>query len=225
MWAVVPLKSPERAKTRLSAVLTPAQRRHLSFALAERVIDALHSTRGIDVVSVVTASPEIASFARSRGAQPIHQPDEMGTASAFAAAVRELQPLRMSRLLMIAGDLPLVSADALERLIEVSAADSSAVIVPDRHRIGTNALLCAPPDALVPCFGDNSFQRHVAAAQAAGLTARVLEIDELALDLDSADDLQFLQLHGGMRAARLLASLQEIESSKRRSELGVAVNE
>src|SRR5690348_4882516 len=102
MWAVVPLKSPENAKSRLAGVLSPVQRRHLVFALAERVISALQATRGIDDVAIVTANKEIAAFARRLGAQLILQTDETGTASAFAAAVAQLQPLQLRRLLMIA---------------------------------------------------------------------------------------------------------------------------
>ena len=62
---------------------------------------------------------------------------------------------------------------------------------------GTNALLCVPPDVLAPCFGEQSFQRHLAAARAANLHARILEIDALALDLDEPADLEELRRRGG----------------------------
>jgi 2-phospho-L-lactate guanylyltransferase len=210
MWAVVPLKSPERAKTRLADTLNPTQRRHLLFALGKLVIDALHATRGIEAVAVVTASAEVASFASALGARPILQPDEGGTASAFAAALRELEPLNLDSVLMIAGDLPLVSSTALKRLI--TARDTAtAIVVPDRHRIGTNALLCTPPHVLPPCFGADSFRRHLAAAEQAGIRARALEIDELALDLDCAADLDELRLRDRSAAASLFDALQGIE--------------
>jgi 2-phospho-L-lactate guanylyltransferase len=210
MWAVVPLKSPERAKSRLAGVLSPVQRRHLLFALAERVIGSLQATRGIDTVAVVTASAEVAAFARGLGAEPILQSAETGTASAFAAAVNQLQALQLPRLLMIAGDLPLVTPAALARVVAAAAgATPDVVVVPDRHRVGTNALLCAPPQALAPCFGADSFRRHLAAAKAAGIEARVLEIEELALDLDCAEDLQELR----MRSRALAAALFGLEPS------------
>ena len=52
-WALVPLKSRERVKSRLATVLSPEQRVRLFFALAERVIQALHATRGIDSVAEI----------------------------------------------------------------------------------------------------------------------------------------------------------------------------
>ncbi|MFP5307832.1 MAG: 2-phospho-L-lactate guanylyltransferase [Gammaproteobacteria bacterium] len=193
MWAVVPLKSPERAKMRLAGVLSAAQRRELLFELAQRVIRALQATRGIEHTAIVTACTEVAAFARRLGVQSILQDTETGTAAAFAAAVDALQPRQLRGLLMLAGDLPLVSAAALERVIAAAGSSPGAVIVPDRHGAGTNALLCTPPQALAPCFGADSFRRHCAAAAASGLRLRVLDIPELALDLDDADDLAVLQ--------------------------------
>jgi 2-phospho-L-lactate guanylyltransferase len=212
MWAVVPLKSPDEAKSRLATVLNAAQRRALMFALAERVIRTLHATPGIDVVAVVTASNEVAAFARSLQAEVIRHAEDFGTASAFASAVRHLQPLHLQRLLMIAGDLPLVSNAALENLLACSTAPRSVVVVPDRHSLGTNALLCSPPEIIAPCFGSNSFQQHLRAAELAGVSARVLQDDSLALDLDVADDLEFLRSNGGAAAQQLLQSLAQIDT-------------
>lgn len=197
MWAVVPLKSPERAKTRLAGVLSPAQRRQLLFVLGERVIRALQATRGIDEVAVVTASSGVAGFAAALGARVIMQAAETGTAAAFAAAVQALRAQALSRLLMIAGDLPLVTAPAIEQLIAAAPERPGVVVVPDRHRVGTNALLCSPPGSLAPCFGSDSFRRHLAAARAAGLQTRVLHVEALSLDLDDAEDLEELQRRTG----------------------------
>lgn len=188
-WALVPLKSPDTAKSRLAAVLAPAQRRALFFGLARRVIEALMATPGIVRVSVVTSSDEVDAFSRSLHAQVIRQRADAGTAQAFIAGARQLRGLKPRRLLMIAGDLPLISSAAIETLL-ATGDEAAVVIVPDRKRIGTNALLCAPPDAIAPCFGPDSFQRHLAAVERAGLSARVLECDALALDLDTPEDLE-----------------------------------
>ncbi len=212
MWAVVPLKSPDRAKSRLGSVLSAMQRRRLFFALAEQVIRALQATRGIETVAVVTSDAEVAAFTRALNAQLIRQPGDFGTASAFASAVHELRPLKLERLLMIAGDLPLVSPAALERVLAAADAVTEVVLVPDRRRVGTNALLCAPPDAMAPCFGGDSFRQHLAAAEAAGLRARVVESDELALDLDVSDDLDYLRIHGLVPAAQLLKTMSCADS-------------
>ncbi len=203
-WALVPLKSRERAKSRLATVLSPEQRTHLFFRLAERVIRTLQATRGVDAVAVITASAEIAAFARSLGATPILQSADFGMSAAFEQAVGELQITNAQRVLMLPGDLPLISSAALEALLTTAGNEPGVVVVPDRHRTGTNALLCAPPRALSPCFGGHSFERHIAAAKTANVKAQVFEHDALALDLDHPEDLDYLQTQDAALAAELL---------------------
>lgn len=194
MWAVVPLKSPELAKSRLSNVLNPLARRDLFFAVARHVIKTLIETPGITRVAVVTASDAADAFARDCGATVIRQDGDRGTAAAFMAAVDYLDPFWLPNLLMIAGDLPLLTSAAVQQLIAKGTASPGIVIAPDRQRTGTNALLCSPPSVIAPCFGVDSFRRHCEAAMRCGAAIEVVELPELALDVDVADDLAYLQL-------------------------------
>lgn len=191
-WALVPLKSGERAKSRLAGTLDAQQRRHLFFAMARRVIVALQESRHVDAVAVVTSSPDIRALAESLDALPIVQEQDAGMSQDIAAALQFLVGMRPERVLMMPGDLPLICAGAIEKIFVEPVAPEHVVIVPDRHRNGTNALLCCPPQAIAPCFGAFSFMRHLTAARAANIAARVVEIEEIALDLDCAADLEYL---------------------------------
>lgn len=192
MWAIVPLKSPHLAKSRLAAVLSPDDRRACFFELAQRAIDALQATRGIEQVAVITADEEVAAFARRLGAMVLPEAIEAGTAQAFSTALEQLRPYSLRQVLMVAGDLPLVSSRALEFVVE-AASRHDVVIVPDRFQAGTNALACSPPDAIAPCFGVDSYARHLAAARAATRTHCTLTLDELAFDIDVPADLEHLR--------------------------------
>ena len=192
MWAVVPLKPPSLAKSRLSAVLTPDERRAWFFHMAQRAIDALRATRGIERVIVITADAEVARFAQQHGAEVLAESRAQGTAQAFDTALAQLQSPSMKGVLMMAGDLPLVSTPALETLVD-AAARHEVVIVPDRLRRGTNALACSPANAIPPCFGDDSYAQHLAAARAAHRSYCTLELDALALDIDVPDDIEQLR--------------------------------
>ncbi|GFE79790.1 hypothetical protein GCM10011487_17900 [Steroidobacter agaridevorans] len=207
-WALVPLKSSERAKSRLAEVLDAEQRRQLFFALAEQVIVALHESRNIDAVAVVTSSLEVAEFATSLHAMPILQEADVGMSPALESALRSFQAMQPERVLMVPGDLPLISARAVDAIFEAQTASEQVVLVPDRRHEGTNALLCSPPQAIAPRFGSCSFTRHLSAARAANIATRVVEIEELALDLDCADDLDYLRSHAFERSASLLAPLR-----------------
>ena len=202
-WALVPLKAPERAKSRLAGVLNPAQRTRLVLELAEGVITALRATRGIDYVAVVTASPVIAELSRALHARPLLQAADEGMSAALDAGLRELQPHAPARVLMVPGDLPLISPAALAAFLDGAGRSPGVAIVPDRHHVGTNLLLCSPPDAIAPCFGEHSFERHLAAAGTAGVDARVLDIAELALDLDEPQDLEYLHAWENAVARRM----------------------
>jgi 2-phospho-L-lactate guanylyltransferase len=94
------------------------------------------------------------------------------------------------RVLLVPGDAPLLVADELDAALDTAAADGTAVVImPDRHHEGTNGLLMTPPDAIEPSFGPGSLARHIAAAEAAGVTHRVERVPSLVFDVDTSDDL------------------------------------
>ena len=76
VWAVVPLKSPEAAKSRLRVGLDDRARQRLMFAMARQVVRTLKQARGIAGVAVVTASAEIAAYVELEGAAVIRQERE-----------------------------------------------------------------------------------------------------------------------------------------------------
>ena len=191
-WAVVPLKSPEAAKSRLRAGLDDRARRRLMFAMARQVVRTLVHTPGIACVAVVTASPEVAACVEQEGAVVIRQDRDAGTAEACRSAVAQLCA-SADTVLMISGDIPLICTDAVATLVDLSRRTPLVAIVPDRRRSGTNALLCTPPAVIPPCFGADSFQRHLAAARSQGVELRIVESEALSLDIDDLEDLDELR--------------------------------
>lgn len=210
-WALVPLKSATRAKSRLAPALSAEQRRCVFYTMAQGVIAALHEARGIDTVAVVTASTELAELARRSGASVLLQAEDQGMSAALSAALKQLQPMDLERVLMVPGDLPLITGHAVEEVLSADTGEEGIVAVPDRQRLGTNALLCRPPHVIAPCFGARSFERHLEAAHAAGVRATVADIPALSLDLDCPEDLDILDRHGGARAAAVFQALRSSE--------------
>jgi 2-phospho-L-lactate guanylyltransferase len=209
-WALVPLKSSERAKSRLAGALDAEQRRQLFFSLAERVILALHGSRNIDAVAVVTSNREVAAFATLLHALPIMHEADVGMAPALELALQSLQAMQPGRVLMVPGDLPLITTPAVDAIFAARSPGAHVVLVPDRRREGTNALLCSPPNVIAPCFGAASFARHLSVARASGIATTVAEIDELALDLDCVDDLDYLR----QRSREFLATPRPVTASE-----------
>jgi 2-phospho-L-lactate/phosphoenolpyruvate guanylyltransferase len=207
-WAVVALKSPDSAKSRLRPHLCETDRRALYYFMAHQVLSALRGTPDIAAVYAVTTSDEVERLAVQMGVQVIRRTQDDGTAAAFTHAVAALtRRAPPKRLLMIAGDLPLISPAELAPLLSKSSIGKSVCIVPDRKRVGTNALMCSPPDAIAPCFGARSFEKHLAAAAEQGIGAQVIESEALSLDIDVAEDLALLR---NLRGAALDPALRKL---------------
>jgi 2-phospho-L-lactate/phosphoenolpyruvate guanylyltransferase len=214
-WAVVPLKSPAAAKSRLRGALDAGARQRLMLCMARHVVRTLVRTPGIAGVAVVTASPDIAAQVERDGAIVIRQDRDEGTAPACRIAADVLSGTATS-ILMISGDIPLIHAADVAELVELAARTPVVAIVPDRAGEGTNALLCAPPAAIAPCFGPDSFRRHVAAAHARGVEVRIVESDALALDIDDIEDLDELRRRLEKDPSLLPAELREAVQRKDR---------
>lgn len=209
LWAVVPLKSPEAAKSRLRAALDAGTRRRLVLAMAQQVVRTLVHAPGVAGVAVATASEEVGRQAEREGARVIRQRLDEGTAAACRSAVDALSGTACG-LLMMSGDLPLIGPAAVAELVEPGRRTPLVAIVPDRRREGTNALLCAPPAVIPPCFGPDSFRRHLAAARACGVEVRIVESDALALDIDDAADLAELRRRSDIDPTLLPVELRDI---------------
>jgi 2-phospho-L-lactate guanylyltransferase len=183
----IPIRAIEGAKSRLGAVLDAEERRDLVETLLRRAIRAAAGTRGVTQVVVVSPDDEALAIAAQEGATPLRQ-QSRGLNPAFQEA---RDAAAGARLLLLPADLPSVTSAAIEALLAAGdvAGLPSVVLVPDRHRRGTNALLLDPPDALDPAFGGDSRAAHTWLAESADIAFEEVEIPGLDLDLDTPDDL------------------------------------
>lgn len=182
----VPVRAFEGAKSRLGAVLDAEERHDLVEAMLRRAIAAALATPGVVEVIVVSPDPEALGVAEAAGARPLLQ-----RSRGLNPALQEARAIALGeRLLILPGDLPTVTPDELSEVLAAgdAAGSPSVVLVPDRHRRGTNALLLDPPDAIDPAFGGDSRAGHAWLAESADI--RFTELTGiLELDLDTPDDL------------------------------------
>ena len=189
--AILPIKSFADAKQRLEEELTPGPRRALAEAMFSDVLVALRRASSIDRILVVTPDHGAQQIAGGYGASVLDDHQD-GHNVAAASGIRTALESGASRALLVPGDCPVLDPAELDALIARPASARSALIVPDRHGTGTNALLLTPPDSLAPAFGPGSCQRHAANAQSEGTVREVVEVPSLALDVDTPDDLAML---------------------------------
>jgi 2-phospho-L-lactate guanylyltransferase len=220
--ALIPVKGFSNAKQRLSPLLDAADRELFAEVMFRDVLKQVLKSRGLVETYVVTGDNKVAEIAASLGAQLIREKAERGETDAVDFARGELKQLGREAVLIIPGDMPLVrSADIEEVLAQVPEAASFpfALLVPSHDRMGTNALLLAPPDVIKLRFGYDSFTYHMSQVSAQGLPLRFIENERLALDIDEPKDLERFLSFGfedgeSTRAVRAMLADQVVEKSR-----------
>ncbi len=191
-FAILPLRSLRNSKRRLSDVLAVDERMALVQQLFMRTHQALVSSKVVDTIYVVSPDPDVLEWAAGFGILGLQQPGQgLNEGLEYARDVL-LQRYRCARLLVVLPDLPLISGADISAMVKLSD-EQTVVLAPDRHERGTNALLMHPARALPFCFGDNSLHLHTEAAYARGLTCTLYHTPGTALDLDTSDDLRYMQ--------------------------------
>jgi 2-phospho-L-lactate/phosphoenolpyruvate guanylyltransferase len=198
--AILPVKTFAAAKQRLGSLLGSGSRQALAQAMFQDVLAALGRVGAIERIVIVASEPRV-EFAADHRIVVLEDALRAGQSPAAEAGIRWAVAAGFERVLLVPGDTPLLSAAELDTLL--TDTDVDVVIVPDRHGTGTNALLLRPPTAIAPSFGPDSLQRHVSAADAAGVSYRVERVPSLVLDVDTSDDLAVIA--EAIEASRALA--------------------
>ncbi|MEE8603110.1 2-phospho-L-lactate guanylyltransferase [Euzebya tangerina] len=197
--AVIPLKAIARSKSRMAPTLSQADRALLMRRTFSRVAAAVRGASGVAGCVVVTGDDVGASWARDHGFTVV--PESPATTGLNDAIRQADQMLEGEASIVLPADLPLVVPEDLDALLQ--PAPTGVVVAPTADG-GTGALVRRPGDAIGPHFGPDSAERHLAAAERAGVPARAVWIPGLALDLDRPADLE--RVHGWTAAGRIVSS-------------------
>lgn len=185
--AVLPVKRFGAAKQRMAGAVTGGQRRDLAEAMVADVLEAIGQARAIEQTIVVSGDPIAQELAAGAGAEVVPDPEDAGHVEAALAGIARAEGDGAERVVLLAGDCPLLDPRELDRLL-TGVPGNYVGVVPDRHGAGTNALLLSPPSAIVPAFGEGSRDRHVEAARQAGVPFGIEELPSIELDLDTPAD-------------------------------------
>jgi 2-phospho-L-lactate/phosphoenolpyruvate guanylyltransferase len=190
---VIPVKAFADAKSRLATILSPTARAELAEALCADIFHTITRVRGVERVIVVSSEARALDWARQRGWHTLVEERQISEAVSVDLACRYCEKAGVQLLLRIPTDIPLVHSSDIEEIFAEQAQSPACVIIPSRDGTGTNALLRSPPALFPSLFGRDSFPRHIAAARAAGATAKILRNRRIELDLDEPDDLELLR--------------------------------
>jgi 2-phospho-L-lactate/phosphoenolpyruvate guanylyltransferase len=192
--AVIPVGPLEGAKSRLGGRLDAEERHDLVTRLLARTVDAALAVERLADVLVISPDRDVLVRAADLGARTLRQ-----RSRGLNAGVRDGRDDAVAggadAVLIVPTDLPFITPEAIDAVLSALLGDPgpAVVLVPDRHGTGTNALLLRPPDVIEVAFGPSSHAQHRRLAEEAGVRYVELADSPLAVDLDTPDDLVFVE--------------------------------
>ena len=200
---LVPIKETLLAKQRLASVLDQPSRTQLAHAMLHDVLSAVQDWKNRPGVGVVTSDRYAIGLAEKFGFDIIADAENPGETGAIEMATRVCVERGEESTLVIPADIPLVEAWELDEIVRCAPREGT-VLVPAGDGRGTNAAFRRPANLFPLRFGNDSFQPHQVAAEAAGRPCIVLRLPGIAVDVDQPSDLQHIaSLAGETRAQRL----------------------
>lgn len=198
IWAVLPLKEQALSKSRLSGFLSGTERARLSHAMARDVLSSLAGVSELSGILVVSNDRCAQDLARQFGAalladEPaVSSVAKNGLSRAVETAAQFLVRARADAMLVLPGDIPLVTSEDISSALATHLPTPAASLAPAFNEGGTNCLIVSPPDLIPFSFGVNSFRVHTASARSAGADVQTITCEGIALDIDRPVDIHRL---------------------------------
>jgi len=190
---IVPIRGFDTAKNRLSAVLSPAERRTLSGSMLAHVVRVLSGSRGIRCVWVVGGADAERAIAFSHGGRWLREAGN--DLNSTLNSVRETLLRNGARSVgVVLGDLPLLEQAEVEGLLDrMRSRGYDVCFAPDMRGEGTNAVFVRSDRTFMFQFGVGSLKLHLAQAARRGFRAMCWRSRGFGLDIDIPSDLAHLR--------------------------------
>mgnify|MGYP000858374440 CR=1 FL=1 len=182
MRAVIPYKKAG-AKSRLSPVLSLQEREEFVELMLNQVIDSLKEA-GVEKIDIL--SPSVYGLEEMTEAKVLL--DEKDLNEALNGYLEEAE----EPVLIVMADLPLLSP---ENIKEITSTEKDICIVPGKGG-GTNALFIKNPSKYRVRYYGSSFLTHCSIATDSGQNFEVYDSFMAGTDIDEAEDLVELLIHG-----------------------------
>lgn len=189
-YAIIPVSRFTHAKTRLSPTLSPIERENLLKSMLKDVINVLKNS--VDRVLVISSDNDVLDYVGQMKVEILEEEGRTDLNGALNQAV-EYSSKNCSKVLIVPSDIPLIKEEYVDEILK-KGEQADVVIAPAKGG-GTNALLI-PATGMKMMFGDCSFFKHQEEAENKGLLCTVYDSFYLSLDVNTAEDLGEIMLHG-----------------------------
>jgi len=164
----------------------------LAAAMFTDVARALGGVRQADRIFVVTNYEPVGQQAKSLGFDLLLEQSQHSESASVDWASRELEARGYDLVLRLPADIPMVTAEDIDLLLDMSPGQPGALMVPSRDGTGTNSIMRTPPTLFPSHFGPDSLRLHSEEAHMMGVSPLIVVSEHIGLDIDEPEDLVML---------------------------------
>ena len=190
IYAIIPISTFKNAKTRLSPFLSEKEREELLKVMLHDVTDTLK--KHVDKIFIISHDADVLSYAESLNLNTLLENDNSNLNKALTQAMKYCKG-KTKRILIVPSDIPLIGKTNVKMLIDASK-NLDFIIVPSKGG-GTNMIITKPM-AIRTKFEGLSYKKHLKAAEQNKLNPQVHDSLFMALDVNTAEDLGEIMIHG-----------------------------
>lgn len=213
MQILLPLKTFAAAKQRLSGVLAASERAQFFVAMVEDVLRVLTQQCALKQIAICSRDPAARWLANYYGVEFIDEnklpANDLNSAVNLAA--QRCFARGTDDILVVHGDLPLLSGDDLAAFLRAhqNGKAMAITIASDRRGRGSNLLAWRGTPQFRTQYGVDSFQQHCAQAHALNIEPTLCDLTGARCDIDELDDLLEFIAQPALHAAKSLQFLRE----------------
>lgn len=189
-YAIIPVSKFKNAKTRLSPFLSEEEREKLLKVMLQDVTDTLK--KHVDKIFIISRDEDVLEYAKKLNLNTILEDENSNLNKALKQAMKQCKG-KTRKVIIVPSDVPLIGKTNLAMLIDASKS-LDFIIVPSKGG-GTNMIIMKPM-AIHTRFEGLSYKEHVNAAERKKLNPQVHDSLFMALDVNTAEDLGEIMIHG-----------------------------
>ena len=190
IYAIIPVSKFNNAKTRLSPFLTEEEREKLLKVMLQDVTDTLK--KYVDKIFIISRDEDVLDYAKKLKLDTILEDENSNLNKALKQAMKYCKG-KTRKVIIIPSDVPLIGKTNVQMIIDASKS-LDFIIVPSKGG-GTNMIIMKPM-AIHTRFEGFSYKEHVQAAERKKLNPQVHDSFFMALDVNTAEDLGEIMIHG-----------------------------
>ena len=190
IYAIIPVSKFKNAKTRLSPFLSEEERENLLKAMLHDVTDTLK--KHVDKIFIISRDKDVLDYAKKLNLDTILEEENSNLNKALKQAMKYCKG-KARKVIIVPSDVPLIGKTNVQMLIDASKS-LDFIIVPSKGG-GTNMIIMKPM-AIHTRFEGFSYKEHIQAAERKKLNPQVHDSFFMALDVNTAEDLGEIMIHG-----------------------------